>query len=67
MDKKLISHLQHELRNPIAGSKLLLEMLINETAGPLTSNQLEMLQDIEKSHEKMLEIINNLDTTYPGE
>ncbi len=61
MDKKTLSHIKHELRNPIAGSKLLLEMLINGVAGELNENQKSMLLDIEKSNEKMLSIINELD------
>lgn len=60
MDKDLYSYISHELRNPLAGNKLLLEMLSSGTAGDLTDTQKKMIEDIEKSNEKMIEIIAGL-------
>ncbi|MES2436749.1 MAG: histidine kinase dimerization/phospho-acceptor domain-containing protein [Patescibacteria group bacterium] len=55
--KKLFSHLSHELRTPLASSKLFLDMLIGGMAGDLTPQQKEILEDIDKSQAKMLEML----------
>ena len=60
MDKDLYSYLSHELRNPMAGTKLLVEMLLNGSTGELTETQRKMIQDIEESNEKMIQIIAGL-------
>ncbi len=60
MDKDLYSYISHELRNPLAGTKLLTEMLLNGSTGELNETQRKMIEDIEKSNEKMIEIIASL-------
>jgi signal transduction histidine kinase len=60
MDKDLYSFISHELRNPLAGTKLLTEMLLNGSTGELSETQRKMIEDIESSNEKMIEIIAGL-------
>jgi signal transduction histidine kinase len=59
MDKKSISFLTHELRNPLAANQLYLEMLQKGVAGNLTEKQKEMIQELVNSNEKMLTILRD--------
>jgi signal transduction histidine kinase len=55
--KDPIAKLAHDINNPLASSKLLLDMLINGVAGELNDQQKDMLKDINEANDKIIEII----------
>jgi len=58
VSKKTLSHLSHELKNPLAANKLYLEMLLIGVAGPLTDKQKEMMEEMTLSNDKMTALLD---------
>lgn len=52
-----ISIVSHQLRNPLASTKLSLEMLLGEELGPLTPDQEEYLKMIRNDNERMVRLV----------
>jgi signal transduction histidine kinase len=57
--KKALSHLSHELKNPLAATKLYLEMLLMGVAGPITDKQREVLLELTHSNDKMTVLLDS--------
>lgn len=57
LTKESLSFITHELRNPLAGNQLYLEMLLKGIAGPLTDKQKDMLEELLQSNNKMIQIL----------
>jgi signal transduction histidine kinase len=53
----IIAKLRHDLNNPLTSTKLLVDLLMQGSAGELNSQQKELLRDIAKSNDKMIEIL----------
>jgi two-component system, NtrC family, sensor histidine kinase KinB len=56
----LVATVSHELKTPLTSIRLVLHLLLEETPGPLTAKQLELLVDARDNAERILEMINNL-------
>jgi len=50
----------HQLRTPISSMQWFLEMLLNNDFGELNKDQTEAIQDMQKSAQRMILLINNL-------
>jgi signal transduction histidine kinase len=50
----------HDLRNPLASTRGLTEFLRDGTVGPLTPDQLELVNNIHEASQSMLELVNEL-------
>lgn len=57
---EFISITSHQLRTPLAGIKLFLEMLLKERAGQLNDQQREYVQHVFSSTERMIKLVNEL-------
>ena len=55
-----LANMSHELRTPLNGIIGFSEMLVDEKAGPLNSNQKEFLNDILRSGQHLLTLINDV-------
>lgn len=53
-----IAIVAHQLRTPLTPIKLLVEMLLDESAGKLTKQQREYLKNIEQSAERLIQLVN---------
>ena len=56
----LVATVSHELKTPLTSIRLVLHLLLEETIGPLTPKQLELLVDARDNAERLLVMINNL-------
>jgi two-component system, NtrC family, sensor histidine kinase KinB len=56
----LVATASHELKTPLTSLRLAVHILLEESVGPLTSKQLELLLDARDNMERLLEMINNL-------
>ena len=56
----LVATVSHELKTPLTSIRLVLHLLLEETVGPLTPKQLELLVDARDNAERLLVMINNL-------
>ena len=56
----LVATASHELKTPLTSLRLAVHILLEETVGPLTPKQLELLLDARDNMERLLEMINNL-------
>ncbi len=57
---EFVSIASHQLRTPLTSIKLFLEMLADEEVGKLNSLQKDYIENIQKSSERMIKLINNL-------
>jgi len=56
----LVATVSHELKTPLTSIRLALHLLLEETVGPLTPKQIELLVDARDNAERLLVMINNL-------
>jgi NtrC-family two-component system sensor histidine kinase KinB len=56
----LLATVSHELKTPLTSIRLVLHLLLEETTGPLSPKQLELLLDARDNAERLLAMINNL-------
>jgi signal transduction histidine kinase len=60
MKSNLVATVSHELKTPLTSIRLVLHLLLEESAGPLQPKQLELLVDARDNAERLLGMINNL-------
>jgi len=60
MKDRFISHISHELRNPLASSYLITTNLLEEFAGPLSTEQRENLEIVLANVNRLREMIDDL-------
>ncbi|MBX3726777.1 MAG: PAS domain S-box protein [Xanthomonadales bacterium] len=60
MKSEFLASMSHELRTPLNGIIGFSELLVDEKAGPLTPRQKDFLDDILKSGQHLLHLINDL-------
>jgi signal transduction histidine kinase len=56
----LVSTVSHELKTPLSSLRLDLHLVLEESLGPLSPKQLELLVDARDNAERLLAIVNNL-------
>jgi NtrC-family two-component system sensor histidine kinase KinB len=56
----LVSTVSHEIKTPLTSVRMVLHLLLEETVGPLTHKQQELLQMARKEAERLLRILNDL-------
>jgi signal transduction histidine kinase len=56
----LVATVSHELKTPLTSIRLVVHLLLEETVGPLTPKQAELLLDARDNAERLLTMINNL-------
>jgi two-component system, NtrC family, sensor histidine kinase KinB len=56
----LVATVSHELKTPLTSLRLDLHLALEETVGPLTPKQTELLLDARENAERLLAIVNNL-------
>jgi NtrC-family two-component system sensor histidine kinase KinB len=56
----LVATASHELKTPLTSVRLAIHLLLEETTGPLTPKQIELLLDARENSERLLAMINNL-------
>jgi signal transduction histidine kinase len=56
----LVATVSHELKTPLTSVRLVLHFLLEETVGPLTSKQIELLVDARDNAERLLNMIEHL-------
>jgi signal transduction histidine kinase/HAMP domain-containing protein len=56
----LVATVSHELKTPLTSIRLVVHLLLEETVGPLTPKQTELLLDARDNTERLLDVINNL-------
>jgi signal transduction histidine kinase len=56
----LVATVSHELKTPLTSVRLVLHLILEETVGPLTPKQTELLVDARDNAERLLGIIENL-------
>src|SRR5262249_32697821 len=56
----LVATVSHELKTPLTSLRLDLHLLLEESVGPLTAKQTELLLDARDSAERLLAIVENL-------
>jgi signal transduction histidine kinase len=56
----LVATVSHELKTPLTSVRLVLHLLLEETVGPLTAKQAELLIDARDNAERLLNMIEHL-------
>ncbi len=56
----LVATVSHELKTPLTSIRLALHVLLEETVGPLTPKQTELLVDARENAERLLNIVEHL-------
>jgi NtrC-family two-component system sensor histidine kinase KinB len=56
----LVATASHELKTPLTGLRMAVHLLLEESVGPLTPKQLELLLDARENSERLLAVVNNL-------
>jgi NtrC-family two-component system sensor histidine kinase KinB len=56
----LVATVSHELKTPLTGIRLAVHVLLEETVGPLTPKQIELLIDARDNTERLVGMIDNL-------
>ena len=56
----LVATVSHELKTPLTSVRLVLHLLLEETVGPLTPKQTELLVDARDNAERLLNTIEHL-------
>jgi signal transduction histidine kinase len=56
----LVATVSHELKTPLTSVRLVLHLLLEETVGPLTAKQTELLVDARDNAERLLNMIEHL-------
>jgi PAS domain S-box-containing protein len=56
----LLATASHELKTPLTSIRLIVHLLLEETTGPLTPKQMELLLDARENCERLLDMVNNL-------
>lgn len=56
----LVATASHELKTPLASLRLAVHLLLEETVGPLTGKQIELLVDARDNTERLVRIIDHL-------
>lgn len=56
----LVATASHELKTPLAGLRLAVHLLLEETVGPLTDKQTELLVDARENTERLVRIVDHL-------
>jgi two-component system, NtrC family, sensor histidine kinase KinB len=56
----LVATASHELKTPLTSVRLALHLLLEETVGPLTTKQTELLLDARDNAERLVAVVNNL-------
>lgn len=56
----LVATASHELKTPLAGLRLAMHLLLEETVGPLTDKQSELLIDARDNTERLVRIVDHL-------
>lgn len=56
----LVATASHELKTPLTSIRLVVHLLLEENAGPLTPKQIELLLDARENCERLLAMVNNL-------
>jgi signal transduction histidine kinase len=60
MKSDLVATVSHELKTPLTSVRLALHLLLEETVGPLTPKQTELLLDARDNAERLLNVIEHL-------
>jgi len=60
MKGDLVATASHELKTPLTSVRLAVHLLLEESTGPLTSKQTELLLDARENSERLLAMVNNL-------
>ncbi|WP_083842939.1 HAMP domain-containing sensor histidine kinase [Schlesneria paludicola] len=60
MKSNLVATASHELKTPLTSVRLAVHLLLEESTGPLTSKQIELLLDARENSERLLSMVNNL-------
>jgi NtrC-family two-component system sensor histidine kinase KinB len=56
----LVATASHELKTPLTSVRLAVHLLLEESVGPLTPKQMELLLDARENSERLLAMVNNL-------
>ena len=60
MKGDLVATASHELKTPLTSVRLAVHLLLEESTGPLTPKQTELLLDARENSERLLAMVNNL-------
>jgi PAS domain S-box-containing protein len=60
MKSDLVATASHELKTPLTSVRLAVHLLLEESTGPLTPKQTELLLDARENSERLLAMVNNL-------
>lgn len=60
MKSEFVSIASHQLRTPLTGIKWMVSLLLRGQVGKLSEKQLEFVQNINSSNERMIQLVNDL-------
>ncbi len=60
MKGDLVATASHEMKTPLTSVRLAVHLLLEETVGPLTTKQTELLLDARENAERLLAMVNNM-------